>query len=149
MSLYIYTHTHTPIHCYVLSPFSPIFYNIYQLQYPDVKNNRKQCLINILIFFILFFLLHENIKRNKRHNNSLQNIWNKTHIMEWIVILKSLIHLYFQHKNENNFSRLNSDLVVMIFFLTSLKFRVYMYVCYKTPIPMDKIEAIDSWVSYH
>lgn len=69
--------------------------------------------------------------------------------MEWIVILKSLIHLYFQHKNENNFSRLNSDLVVMTFFLTSLKFHVYMYVCYKTPIPMDKIEAIDSWVSYH
>lgn len=69
--------------------------------------------------------------------------------MEWIVILKSLIHLYFQHKNENNFSRLNSDLVVMTFFLTSLKFHVYMYVCYKTPIPMDKIELIDSWVSYH
>lgn len=136
-------------HCYILSPFYPIIYNIYQLQYPDFKNNRKQCLINILIFFILFFLLHENIKRNKRHNNSLQNIWNKTHIMEWIVILKSLIHLYFQHKNENNFSRLNSDLVVMTFFLTSLKFHVYMYVCYKTPIPMDKIEAIDSWVSYH
>lgn len=69
--------------------------------------------------------------------------------MEWIVISKSLIHLYFQHKNYNIFSRLNNDLVVKIFSLISLKFHVYMYVHYKTPIPIDKIEAIDSWVSYH
>lgn len=49
-------------------------------------------------------------------------------------------------QNENNFSRLNSDLVVMIFFLTSSNVHAYMYVT-KHLFPWTKLKQLT--LEYH